>query len=105
MDYKKLGFRVRQQRELNQLTQAQLAEKAGVTTSFIGHIERGEKKASVETVVSLCNAMAISPSVLLQDSLNDGAMQSQLTIDADNEDLMKGIMHMLREHAKKQEYR
>ncbi len=105
MDYKKLGFRVRQQRELNQLTQAQLAEKAGVTTSFIGHIERGEKKASVETVVSLCNAMAISPSVLLQDSLNDGAMQSQLAIDADNEDLMKGIMHMLREHAKKQEYR
>ena len=105
MDYKKLGFRVRQQRELNQLTQAQLAEKAGVTTSFIGHIERGEKKASVETVVSLCNAMAISPSVLLQDSLNDGAMQSQLTIDADNEDLMKGIMHMLREHARKQEYR
>jgi len=104
VDYKKLGFRVRQQRELNQLTQAQLAEKAGVTTSFIGHIERGEKKASVETVVSLCNAMAISPSVLLQDSLNDGAMQSQLAIDADNEDLMKGIMHMLREHARKQEY-
>ena len=100
-----MGFRVRQQRELNQLTQAQLAEKAGVTTSFIGHIERGEKKASVETVVSLCNAMAISPSVLLQDSLNDGAMQSQLAIDADNEDLMKGIMHMLREHTKKQEYR
>ena len=104
MDYKKLGFRVRQQRELNQLTQAGLAELAGVTTSFIGHIERGEKKASVETVVALCNAMAISPSVLLQDSLNDGAMQSQLAMDADNEDLMKGIMHMLREHARKQEY-
>ena len=104
MDYKKLGARVRQQREMNQLTQAQLAGMVGVTTSFIGHIERGEKKASVETVVSLCNAMAISPSVLLQDSLNDGAMQSQLAIDADNEALMKGIMHMFREHAKKQEY-
>ena len=99
-----MGYRVRQQRELNQLTQAQLAEKAGVTMSFIGHIERGEKKASVETVVALCNAMDISPSVLLQDSLSDGAMQSQLTIDENNEDLMKGIMHMLREHARKQEY-
>ena len=99
-----MGYRVRQQRELNQLTQAQLAEKAGVTMSFIGHIERGEKKASVDTVVALCNALAISPSVLLQDSLSDGAMQSQLTIDENNEDLMKGIMHMLREHARKQEY-
>ena len=105
MDYRKLGVRVRQQRELNEWTQAQLAEKAGVSISFIGHIERGEKKSSVETVVALCNAMAISPSVLLQDSLNDAAMQSQLALDEDTQDLMKGIMQVLREHTKKQEYR
>ena len=105
MDYRKLGVRVRQQRELNEWTQAQLAEKAGVSISFIGHIERGEKKSSVETVVALCNAMAISPSVLLQDSLNDAAMQSQLALDEDNQDLMKVIMQVLREHTKKQEYR
>ena len=104
MDYEKLGVRVRQQRELNNLTQSQLARKVGVTGSFIGHIERGEKKASVETVVALCNAMAISPSVLLQDSLSDAAMQSQLSFDAENQDLMKGIMQVLREHKKRTEY-
>lgn len=105
MDYRKLGIRVRQQRELNDLTQGELARKVGVSTSFIGHIERGEKKASVETVVALCNALEISPSVLLQDSLSDAVIQSQLAFDADNQDLMKGIMQVLREHTSRQEYR
>ena len=89
VDYERLGARVRQQRELSNLTQNQLARKVGVTSSFIGHIERGEKKASVETVVALCNALEISPSVLLQDSLSDGVMQSQLSFDEDNQDLMR----------------
>ena len=101
MDYAKLGTRVRQQRLLNGWTQDQLAERTGVSCSFIGHIERGEKKASVETVVALCNAMDISPSVLLQDSLSDAVMRSQLSFDRENQDLMEGLMHVLREHTQK----
>ena len=104
MDYAKLGMRVRQQRVLNRLTQEQLAEKTGVSSSFIGHIERGEKKASLETLVALCNALEITPSVLLRDSLSDEAMHSQLRFDAANQDLMKGIMHVLREHNRRTEY-
>ena len=104
VDYIRFGVRVRQQRELNDLTQGQLARKVGVTGSYIGHIERGEKKASVDTVVALCNALSISPSVLLQDSLSDGALQSQLAIDGENLDLMRNIMHVLREHNRRTEY-
>ncbi len=104
MDYRQLGVRVRQQRELNGLTQSQLAKQVGVSSSFIGHIERGEKKASVETVVALCNAMEISPSVLLQDSLSDAVMRSQLSIDEENKDLMEGLMHLVREHSRKSGY-
>jgi transcriptional regulator with XRE-family HTH domain len=104
VDYIRFGVRVRQQRELNDLTQGQLARKVGVTGSYIGHIERGEKKASVDTVVALCNALSISPSVLLQDSLSDAAMHSQLAIDDENQDLMRGIMHVLREHNRRTEY-
>lgn len=105
MDYEKLGLRVRQQREMNGLTQSQLARKVGITGSFIGHIERGEKKASVDTVVALCNALEISPTLLLQDSLSDEAMQSQLSFDEDSQDLMRGIMRVLREHTRRVEYR
>lgn len=101
MDYAKLGMRVRQQRVLNRLTQEQLAEKTGVSCSFIGHIERGEKKASVETVVALCNALDISPSVLLQDSLTDAVIRSQLSFNQENQDLMDNLMRVVREHAQK----
>ena len=104
MDYEKLGLRVRQQREMSNLTQNQLARKAGVTASFIGHIERGEKKASVETIVALCNALEISPAVLLQDSLSDGALHSQVVIDAENQKLIRDLMRVLREHNQRSEY-
>jgi len=105
MDYEKLGMRVRQQREMNNLTQAQLAEAVGVSNSFIGHIERGEKKASVETLVALCNAMGITPMLLLQDSLSDTVMQSQLRFEEENEHLMRDLMTVLREHSSRQDYR
>ena len=101
MDYGKLGERVRKQRILNQLTQAQLAEKVGVSTSFIGHIERGEKKASTETIVALCNAMEITPTVLLQDSLSDAVLKSQNDIGEENRLLFDDLMQVLREHSKK----
>lgn len=104
MDYEKLGLRVRQQREMSNLTQNQLARKASVTASFIGHIERGEKKASVETVVALCNALEISPSVLLQDSLSDAALHSQVVIDAEDQKLIRDIVRVLREHNQRSEY-
>lgn len=105
MDYRKLGVRVRQQRELNDWTQGELAKRVGVSSSFIGHIERGEKKASVETVVALCNALDVSPSVLLQDSLSDAVMRSQLSYVQEDQNLMDGLVHLLREHSRRTEYR
>lgn len=71
MNYDKLGERIRQQRILAKMTQEKLAEKAGISLSFLGHIERGNRKASIETVVSICNALKVSPGLLLQDSLNN----------------------------------
>ena len=71
MQYDKLGERIRQQRVLAKMTQEKLAEKAGISLSFLGHIERGNRKASLETIVSICNALKVSPGLLLQDSLNE----------------------------------
>ncbi len=101
MDYVKLGERIRKQRILNQLTQEQLAESAGISTSFVGHIERGEKKASIETIVALCNALEVSPAVLLQDSLSDAVMQSHLAASEENRMLFSELMQVLREHSQK----
>ena len=99
MDYEQLGRRIRQQRVLNRMTQEQLAELAGVSCAFVGHIERGEKKASIETIVALCNALEVSPTVLLQDSLKREIVDSQL--GGIGHELVSDIMTVLREHKRR----
>ena len=70
MDYLDLGKRIRKQRALLCWTQEALAEKVGVSTSFVGHVERGTRKASLETLVSIANVLGVSLDYLLAGSLN-----------------------------------
>lgn len=70
MDYEALGKRVRAQRKLLDMTQDELAEAVGVSCSFIGHIERGTRKLSVDTLVRLADVLHVSCDTLLQDSLS-----------------------------------
>lgn len=50
LDYHAIGLRVRSLRLQHNYTQETLAESIDVSTSFVGHIERGEKKCSLETM-------------------------------------------------------
>ena len=70
MNYQDLGFRIRQIRRQQSLTQEHLAEKVGISASFLGHIERGTRVASLETLVALCNVLNVTPEYLLRASLN-----------------------------------
>lgn len=70
MDYKDLGNRVRTVRRQQSLTQEQLAEKVGISASFLGHIERGTRVASLETLVAICNTLNVTPEYLLSASLH-----------------------------------
>ena len=70
MDYKDLGNRVRTVRRQQSLTQEQLAEKVGISASFLGHIERGNRVASLETLVAICNTLNVTPEYLLSASLH-----------------------------------
>ena len=47
LDYQAIGKRIRVLRKQNHMTQAELAEKVGISTSFIGHIELGTRIASL----------------------------------------------------------
>ena len=69
MDYKDFGSRVRAVRRQQSLTQEHLAEAVGISASFLGHIERGTRVASLETLVALCNALSVAPEYLLRASL------------------------------------
>ena len=98
MDYKELGRRVRQQRVLKSITQEALAEKAGISCSFVGHIERGEKKFSIGTLVALCNALEVAPNYLLQDSLDINVLNNSVDVGEKNLALFNGMMNLLHEH-------
>ena len=69
MDYKDMGSRIRAVRRQQSLTQEHLAEMVGISASFLGHIERGTRVASLETLVALCNELNVAPEYLLRASL------------------------------------
>lgn len=60
IDYIALGKRIRTERRKQDLTQEKLAELADISDSFMGHIERGGRILSVETLAKIANALHIS---------------------------------------------
>ena len=60
IDFKELGKRIRAERRKLDLTQEKLAEMAGIGESFMGHIERGGRTLSIETLAKLANALNLS---------------------------------------------
>ncbi len=71
MDYYNIGKRIRIERVKADLTQAGLAEKANITPAFVGQIERGETKLSLETLVNITNALDVSIDFILRESVAD----------------------------------
>lgn len=70
MGYAALGQQIRRLRKAKQLSQQTLAEAVDVFTSFIGHVERGARKASMETLISIAHSLGVGTDILLRDSLH-----------------------------------
>lgn len=65
INYERIGKRIQQLRKMKKMSQADLAEFAGVSVSYISHIETGMKKASLESVVHIANALGTTVDQLL----------------------------------------
>ena len=59
MDYKQIGYRIRVERKKLNLTREKFAEIVDLSINYLGQIERGEKKFSVETIVKIANSLHI----------------------------------------------
>lgn len=75
IDYKAVGVRIRNIRRKRQLTQEEVAEACDISTSFCGHIERGTRKASVQTLLRICEILEISIDYVLR-GITDPAKSS-----------------------------
>ena len=72
MDYKTIGLNIRDARIRKGWTQEQFAEKLGLSTSYIGLIERGYKLPKFETFIKIINQLDVSADVILFGVTNVG---------------------------------
>ena len=65
VDYAAMGARVRAARRKHHYTQADLSKMLHISTSFLGHVERGTRKMSVATLCQLCMVLSLDANYLL----------------------------------------
>lgn len=72
MELESIGRNIRKYRLMKKLRQEDLAEKAGLSTNYVGAIERGEKIPSLETLLVIINALGVSADMILADVVVTG---------------------------------
>lgn len=69
-----IGIRVKETRMLNRMSQAELAERIDMSVSYISYIETAKKQASLDALVRIANALAVTVDYLLNgNQANDSA--------------------------------
>jgi transcriptional regulator with XRE-family HTH domain len=61
-----LGHRLREQREAQELTQAELADRCGLHRTFIGSVERGERNLSILNLRKIARVLRVPLDELLE---------------------------------------
>ena len=69
LDYRVIGQRIKEKRAKLGWPQAELAFRAGLTTSHMSHIETGQTKLALPTIVKIANVLSVSVDELLYDNL------------------------------------
>ncbi len=98
LDYSLIGLRVKEVRKQSLITQAQLAEMTELSISYISHIETAQKKASLESLVRIANALGITVDELLNGNQLNNPTEYQTDIDlimADCSQTEKRLMYEL----------
>ena len=84
MNYVALGQRIKEERHKLNLTQEDLAEDVDLTPAYIGQIERGERKVTLEKLVAIVNRLGVTIDYVLSGSLTsnydfyDGYIESMI---------------------------
>ena len=81
MNTSSIGKRIRRYREAKGWRQEDFAEKTGLSVTYTGMIERGEKLPRLETFITIANVLEVSADLLLADVLTTGynVKSSELT--------------------------
>lgn len=72
MDYRTIGANLRKYRVQKKLRQEDVAERANLSVNYVGAVERGERLPSLETFITILNAIGASADVVLSEVLENG---------------------------------
>mgnify|MGYP002771648871 FL=1 len=86
VNHRQIGYRIKEVREQNRLSQAQLAEITDLSVSYISHIENAKRKASLESIIRIVNALGITVDELLAGVQMNNPAAYQTDIDILMED-------------------
>lgn len=81
MNYYEIGQRIRKFRKACNLSQEELAEKVGISTTHMSHIETGNTKLSLSVFVDIANALSVQTDELLYDELRNSKSNMKEKID------------------------
>jgi transcriptional regulator with XRE-family HTH domain len=81
INFSLIGMRVKEVRKQLHITQAQLAEMTDLSISYISHIETAQKKASLESLVRIADALGITVDELLNGNQLNNPTEYQTDID------------------------
>ncbi|WP_461900126.1 helix-turn-helix domain-containing protein [Roseburia intestinalis] len=80
MDYYAIGQRIRKFRKACGLSQEELAEKVGISTTHMSHIETGNTKLSLQVLVDIASTLSVQTDELLYElsAQNTHALKQEL---------------------------
>lgn len=83
MDNSLLGKRIREERLRLNLTQEKLSEDIGISTAYLGQIERGERSVTLDKLVPLANKLGVTVDFLLNDYI--GTVEDDINLNRLNQ--------------------
>lgn len=94
-----IGARIRKYRKMRGFTQTELAKKIGVSSGRLSNWEQGMYRPNADIIASICKALDISPSELLDVRISTDNLTEQekklLSAYRDKPELQKAVNILL----------
>ena len=103
ISYVEIGNRIRLEREKFDMTREKLAELLNLSPYFLGQIERGERKMSISTLISISECLHISIDYLFFEQMNintnNNALHSLINKCSEKEiNVIEGLIKLILPH-------
>lgn len=81
VDYEMIGRRIRELRKMKGMTQIALADEVNLSPTYLSYLENGNKKPSINTVVTIANALGVTSDEILCGNLEYNPTEYHADID------------------------